>query len=62
MAPKQYTKQHVVELLHRLGHTEAAEDAQKVLPDLIDANQLAEWALHHGISHDNLISRMGGSP
>jgi len=62
MAPKEYSKQHVVDLLHRLGHVEAAEDARQNLPDPVDASRLAEWALHHGLSHDTLISRMGGSP
>lgn len=52
----------MVDVLKRVGLTELAEEASRVLPDLVDADQLEEWALQRGISHDDLISRMGGSP
>jgi hypothetical protein len=58
----QYSMQHVVDVLHRLGYTQLAEEASRVLPDPVDADRLMEWAMQHGLSHDDLISRSGGSP
>jgi hypothetical protein len=58
----QYNRQHVIDLLHRLGHKELAEEAAKVLPDPVDADEVTTWAMKHGVSRDDLISRMGGSP
>ena len=60
--PRQFSKRHVIDVLKRVGLTELAEEASRVLPDVVDADQLEEWALQRGISHDDLISRMGGSP
>jgi hypothetical protein len=28
----------------------------------VDINRLEEWCLEHGLSQDDVISRMGGSP
>jgi hypothetical protein len=28
----------------------------------VDVNRLEEWCLEHGLSQDDVISRMGGSP
>lgn len=62
MELEQYRRQHVVDLLNREGYTQLAEEAQRVLPDPVDVNRLAEWAMQHGLTHDDLISQMGGSP
>ena len=59
---EQYSKQHLVDLLTRLGHAQLAEEASQVLPDVVDADWLAEWLIQHGLTHDYLISQMGGSP
>jgi hypothetical protein len=59
---EQHSRQHVVDLLNRLRHTELAEEASRVLPDAVDADWLAEWLLQHGLTHDDFISQMGGSP
>jgi hypothetical protein len=48
--------------MHRLGYTELADEASRVLPDPVDADRLSTWILQHGLSHDDLISQMGGSP
>jgi hypothetical protein len=32
------------------------------LPDPVDINRLQAWAMQHGLSRDELISQMGGSP
>ena len=59
---EQYSRQHVVDLLNRLRHTELAEVASRVLPDVVDAEWLAEWLIQHGLTLDDFISQMGGSP
>jgi hypothetical protein len=59
---QQYSRQHVVDLLNRTGHTHLAEEASRVLPDPADVDHVATWLMEHGLSHDDLISQMGGSP
>lgn len=56
------SRQYVVDELNRLGYAELADEALRVLPDPVDTGQLQTWAIQHGISTDELISRMGGSP
>jgi hypothetical protein len=60
--PSQLSRQHVIDLLKRLGYAELAEEASRVLPDPVDINQVEELGFRHGLTHDELISRMGGSP
>jgi hypothetical protein len=62
IAMQQYSRQHVVDLLNRMGHTELAEEASRVLPDPADVDQILAFSAQHGLSHDDLISEMGGSP
>jgi hypothetical protein len=45
-----------------MGYTQEADDALREMPDEFDLKQLQEFADRHGISRDELISRMGGSP
>jgi hypothetical protein len=52
----------VVDVLNRLGYTQLAEEASRVLPDPVDINQLEELGIQYGLTHDDLISGMGGSP
>jgi len=52
----------VVKVLRRLGRTELADEASRVLPDLVDADWLNTWAMQHGLYKDEVISQMGGSP
>jgi hypothetical protein len=61
-SPRQLSRQHVIDVLNRLGYTELAEEASRVLPDPVDAEQLSMLANQYGVSRDELISRMGGSP
>jgi hypothetical protein len=58
----QYSRQHVVDLMRRMGYPELADEASRVLPDPVDADQVFAWCMQHGLSHDDLISQMGGSP
>jgi hypothetical protein len=52
----------MVETLRRLGYSQEADEALRVMPDEFDLKQLQEFGDRHGISRDELISRMGGSP
>ena len=60
--PMAYSRRWVVDILRRLGFTQEADEALKVLPDEMDRKQLLEFADLHGIDRDVLIDRMGGSP
>jgi hypothetical protein len=57
-----YDRQWVVDTLRRLGYTREADEAAQVLPEQVSAQELLELADKHGISRDELTSRMGGSP
>jgi hypothetical protein len=59
---QQYSRQHVVDDLNRLGYRELAEVALRDLPDPVDIDRLTEWCLQHGVPEDEVISRIGGSP
>ena len=39
-----------------------AEEALRDLPDLVDSERVAAWAVPYGLNLGDLISRMGGSP
>lgn len=58
----QYSRQQVADTLRRCGFPELADEASRVLPDLIDRDQLEEWGVEHGVTINDLISHMGGSP
>jgi hypothetical protein len=55
-------RQWVVDTLRRLGYEHEAEEAARVLPDPVEAEQLREFGDRYGISVAELTSRMGGSP
>lgn len=56
-----YDRQWIIDQLQRLGYTQEADEA-RALPAQVSAEDLQAWADRHGISRDELISRMGGSP
>jgi hypothetical protein len=58
----QLSRQHVVDILRRVGLTEMAEAALHDLPDPVDSEKVAAWATPWGVGMDDLINRMGGSP
>ena len=60
--PAKVSRHHVVAVLRRAGLPEAADEAMRVLPDSIDREYMYRWAAEHGITRDELISRIGGSP
>jgi hypothetical protein len=57
-----YDRQWVTDQLRRLGYTEEADDAAQTLPPEISDEELKAFSDRHGISRDELMSRMGGSP
>jgi hypothetical protein len=57
----QCSRQDVVDVLRRAGFSELADEASRVLPDPVDLDQLQAWAMQHGLSRDELMSRFGGS-
>jgi hypothetical protein len=57
-----FTRDSVVEILRKAGYAEIAERAARELPDQIDRAELDKWAAPNGLTIDELISRMGGSP
>lgn len=57
-----YSKQEVIELLRSWGYSQLADEASRELPDPVDLDQLQDWNMQHGLSHDDLISHLGGSP
>ncbi len=58
----QITRQDVVDMLRKTGFPAAADEALRELPDPVDLDQAAAWGAKYGITRDELISRMGGSP
>ena len=60
--PSQFSRQHVIDVLHRLGYTELAEEVSRVLPDPVDSRRLEALGIQYGLSLNDLISRVGGSP
>jgi hypothetical protein len=57
-----YDRQWVVDTLRRIGYPQAADEALRELPDTLELSELQEFGAKFGISRDELISRMGGSP
>ena len=62
MVAVQLTRQHVVDMLRRAGLSDIADAAQRDLPDPVDSERAAAWAVPYGINMGELIDRMGGSP
>jgi hypothetical protein len=58
----QIPRQEVLRVLRRAGITENVDELALVLPETVDLDRDAELLARHGISHDELISRLGGSP
>ena len=58
----QLTRQHVVDVLRTAGLPEMAEEAVRDLPDPVDSEQVAAWAVPYGVNMSDLASRVGGSP
>lgn len=62
LAQMAYARQWLVDLLRRLGYTQAADDALREMPEEFDLEQLQEFGERHGISRDEVTDALGGSP
>ena len=51
-----------VDLLRRAGYRQAAEEAEHELPEQVTLDEIKAFADRHGVSHDDIIIQMGGSP
>jgi hypothetical protein len=60
--PLAQDKRWFTDTLRRLGYTEAAEEAERELPDPVSTDELIKFADRFNISRDEVMSRMGGSP
>jgi drug/metabolite transporter, DME family len=60
--PLAQDKQWFVNTLRRLGYTEAAEEAERELPDSVSTDELIKFSDRFNISRDEVMSQMGGSP
>jgi hypothetical protein len=58
----QCARQDVVDMLRRTGLPELAEETLRVLPDPVDLDFAAKVLQSYGVTRDELIDRMGGSP
>jgi hypothetical protein len=57
-----YERQWIIDQLRHIGYTREADDAAQTLPKEVSAEELMAFADRHGISRDELVNRMGGSP
>ena len=55
-------RQCVVQILRIAALPELAEEANRMLPDPVEYNHAARFLAQYGITKDELISRVGGSP
>jgi hypothetical protein len=58
----QVTRRHVVDILRVAGLPDLAEEAHQVLSDPVEYNHAERFLAQYGITKDELISRVGGSP
>ena len=56
------TRQHVIDILRIAALPEVAEEASRLLPDPVEYGHAERFLAQYGITKDELISRMGGSP
>ena len=62
MAQVQYSRQHIASALCKARFAELADEAMRILPDPVDTDQIEAFCQQHGVTMDDLISEMGGSP
>jgi hypothetical protein len=56
------SRDHVVHILRRAGFRDVAAEAEKELPDALDLEAAMNWCMQHGVTHDAVMSELGGSP
>lgn len=60
--PRTWSRAHIVEVLRKAGYTELADEAAQTLPVEVDEAMFFKLSQEHGISRDDLVDSMGGSP
>jgi hypothetical protein len=58
----EYTRAHVTKVLRQAGYGDLADLAESSLPDPVELDRVAAFLQPHGVTHDELISQLGGSP
>jgi hypothetical protein len=58
----QVTREHVIGILRTAALPDLADEASRVLPDPVEYNFAERFLAESGVTKDDLISRMGGSP
>jgi hypothetical protein len=58
----QVTREHVAGILRTAALPDLAEEACRVLPDPVEYTFAERFLAGYGVTKDDLISRMGGSP
>jgi hypothetical protein len=58
----QVTREHVVGILRMAALPDLAEEARRALPDSVEYNYAERFLAQYGVTKDELISRLGGSP
>ena len=58
----QVTREHVVGILRMAALPDLAEEARRALPDSVDYNYAERFLAQYGVTKDELISCLGGSP
>jgi hypothetical protein len=58
----QIARQQVIDVLRTAGLPDVADEVVGSLPDPVDYDRAAQFLARYGITKDELISRMGGSP
>ncbi len=56
------TRRDIIDVLRKTGFAEVADEAARLLPDPVDLDRVAGFLAPYGITKDELISQMGGSP
>lgn len=56
-----WQREHIVEMLRRTGYPREADEASRTLPEAVSYDRLMRFCREHGLSRDELVSRMGGS-
>ena len=56
------SRQRVADVLRYVGYPQAADEALRDLPDVVDLKEAQDWSARHGLSRDVLTDLMGGSP
>jgi hypothetical protein len=62
MGVMKYSRKHIAYILRRAAFTEAAEEALRVLPDPATTEEVEAFVRPYGVTLDEILSRLGGSP